>query len=113
MADFILVIASGVVTTQLLDGEESRLHCIACAERYLASRPLGYIQGGDVGEGELGFSLWTSAQVNVMLCCAVLLCLALQSSLLWSALLAGWLSCLLQAGSSLLASIHYRQRHLS
>ena len=64
MADFILDLASGVVTTTKLDGNESRLHCIACAETYLSARPLGYIQGGDVGEAELGYQLFNSAQVG-------------------------------------------------
>lgn len=64
MADFILDLASGVVTTKKLDGEESRVHCIACAERYLATRPLGYMAGGDLSESELGYELYNSALVS-------------------------------------------------
>ena len=65
-ADFILDLASGVVTTNKLDGEESRVHCIACAERYLAAHPLGYLQGSEISETQLGSDLWFSAQVGLL-----------------------------------------------
>lgn len=63
VADFILDLSSGVVTTKKLDGEESRVHCIACSERFLAAHPLGFTQGAPISEAELGFELWNSAQV--------------------------------------------------
>lgn len=64
MADFILDLASGDVYTKKLDGEASRKHLIACADRYLESHPGGYQADGGVSEADLGRELWTSAQVS-------------------------------------------------
>ena len=41
-ADFILDLASGDVSTRKLKGQESRLHLIACAERYAKSHRLAF-----------------------------------------------------------------------
>ena len=64
MADFILDLASGDVYTKKLDGEASRKHLIACADKYLENHPGGYSANVGVRESDLGRELWTSAQVS-------------------------------------------------
>ena len=65
MSDFILDLASGDVYTKKLDGEASRKHLIACADRYLVAHPQGYTTETGVTETDLGRDLWTSAQVSL------------------------------------------------
>ncbi|KAL3156013.1 hypothetical protein ABBQ32_013001 [Trebouxia sp. C0010 RCD-2024] len=61
-ADFILDLASGDVSTKKVSGAESRLHLIACAERFLEDRPGGYHADSKVTENVLGPDLWNAAQ---------------------------------------------------
>lgn len=65
-ADFFLDIASGDVKSSKLSGEEARLHCISCSEKFLATHPRGFLHGANLSEAELGRELWYAAEVNVL-----------------------------------------------
>ena len=62
-ADFFLDLASGDITTKKIAGEDARLHCIACAEKFLADTPGGFTAGTALSENVLGRELWTAAEV--------------------------------------------------
>ena len=62
-ADFFLDISSGDVSTYKIDGETARLHCIACADKFLANNPGGFVEGSHLAESQLGHKLWNAAEV--------------------------------------------------
>ena len=72
MSDFILDLASGDVYTKKLDGEASRRHLIACADRYLGTHPGGYNADGGVSEADIGSELWSLAQVSAGFCLPII-----------------------------------------
>jgi hypothetical protein len=47
-ADFIVDIASGEVSTAKIGGKDARLHCIACAEKFLEAHPDGYMDSAQI-----------------------------------------------------------------
>ena len=47
----------------LLQGEDARKHCIACAERYMADHPEGFVGGRALKEADIGSDLWSAAEV--------------------------------------------------
>ena len=53
-ADFFLDLASGDVTAKKIKGDEARLHCIACAEKFLHDNPEGFVLGKSLSEEQLG-----------------------------------------------------------
>lgn len=63
-ADFIVDIASGDVATLKISGEDARLHCIACAEKFLQAHPAGYVNLTEVKRSILGTKLWMAAKVR-------------------------------------------------
>ena len=64
-ADFFLDIASGDVKSRKLGGEEARLHCISCAEKFLATHSGGFQQGAQLSEAVFGRELWCAAEVSI------------------------------------------------
>lgn len=63
-ADFFLDISSGDIRTQKIDGEAARLHCIACAEKFLSTHSDGFVEGSALQESQLGHQLWNAAEVG-------------------------------------------------
>lgn len=63
-ADFFLDIASGEISTYKINGEDARLHCIACAEKFMEDNPDGFTEGAVLKESDLGAHLWNAAEVR-------------------------------------------------
>lgn len=63
-ADFFLDLASGDVSTKKIGGDQARLHCIACAEKFLSDHPEGFTNGIALSESDFGRELWTAAEVT-------------------------------------------------
>ena len=58
-------IASGEVSTAKIGGEEARLHCLACAEKFLEANPEGFVEPAQIRRSVLGTDLWFAAKVNI------------------------------------------------
>lgn len=66
-AEFFLDLASGEISTRKVNGEEARLHCIACAEKFLAENLEGFTNGNELCEANFGEELWNAAEVSSIL----------------------------------------------
>ena len=64
-ADFFLDISSGDVSTYKINGEDARLHCIACADKFLSSHHDGFAAGSQLQEASIGYQLWNAAEVSI------------------------------------------------
>jgi hypothetical protein len=65
-ADYFLDLASGDVTTYKISGEDARLHCIACADKFLSESRDGFSEGSALNESHLGSQLWNAAEVRTL-----------------------------------------------